>query len=61
MDEAIKALLARLDENGFASAKVSDGHVIAISKNNLLALLKQINDSGRDAGILFLKDPDKLN
>jgi hypothetical protein len=61
MDEAIKKLLERLDENGFASVKVKDGHVIAISKDRLLALLKTANDSGKDNVIVFLKDPSKTN
>jgi hypothetical protein len=60
-DEGIKKMSERLEADGIATAQVANGRLIAIHKSKLLELLAQIEKSGADAGMILIKDPDKVN
>ncbi len=61
MDDYIKLLLSKMNDDGISTGQVADGRIFIISRVKLAELLKQVNDNGNEAAIIFIKDPSKVN
>lgn len=60
-DEKIKKLLIYVKEDGVATCSVDDGRIVIFSAAKLKSLLAEIESSGKDYGIILIKDASKMN
>lgn len=57
-DDPTEYLLEQAEKTGLACATTKDGHVLIFKKLQLELLLRKINESGRDIGVVFVKRQD---
>ena len=55
--DAIDFLMKTAETQGVAVTSVTDGHVMVFTKAHLEMFLKQVNDSGKDRLVVFIKQP----
>lgn len=60
-DDKVAELMSRVNEDGVAVSKVSDGFVFVFTRKKLEEIVASLNDKKQDNCVIFVKSSELLN